>query len=88
MTTFHNRTSAIECADDRVNDAYNDRKSAYRAGHRHALHAAAEIANEADALIAELYSALRAIQANFNEQTIARAREAMSSYHEESNSVN
>jgi len=43
--------------------------------------AAAEIAKEADALIAELYSALRAIQGNYNEKTIARARKAMASYH-------
>jgi len=43
-----------------------DTALAYKVGHRDARHAAAELASEADALIAELGAALRAI-AQFSE---------------------
>lgn len=80
---FRDRMINIPCDATDVDCAYANRHAAYTAGWRHTRHAAAGIANEADALIAELYSALRALQGNFNEQTIARAREAMAAYHEQ-----
>jgi hypothetical protein len=63
--TLHGKIMNVQCVAHDANEEYSDRQSAYRAGHRDARHAAAELAIEADALLAELVAALERIDAPY-----------------------
>lgn len=63
MSNMHGRVMNLQ--DDAANQAWDgrDARLSYKTGHRDARHAAAEVAAEGDALIAELVAALELLLA-------------------------